>query len=241
MRFLDLTLATIEENLALDEALLNEVEDGRQQAHVRVWELPRYAVVLGASCRVLEDVIVGNCLADAVPFARRSSGGGTVVIGPGALNFSIILPRDFARGLDAVDEAQQFVLQRVAFELRALGPAVEVLGSGDLTVGLRKVSGSAQRRLKRHFLVHASILYAFDLDRIGRYTLAPSRQPRYREGRPHADFVTNLDLSRGRLLGAIRAAWGPFERAIDGEEIPTDLVRRLVAEKFAEPSWTSRL
>lgn len=241
MRFLDLTLATIEENLALDEALLNEVEDGRQEAHLRVWELPRYAVVLGASCRIREDVIVDNCLSDEVPIARRSSGGGTVVIGPGALNFSIILPRDFAPGLDAVDQAQRFVLERVADELRVLGPAVEVLGSGDLTVGLRKVSGSAQRRMKRHFLVHASILYAFDLDRIGRYTLAPARQPSYREGRSHADFVTNLALSRDLLLGAIRAAWGPFEGTIGVDQIPTDSVRRLVAEKFAEPSWTSRL
>ena len=71
-----------------------------------------------------------------------------------------------------------------------------MLGSGDLTLGRRKFSGSAQRRLREHILVHASLLYDFALDRIGRYTLMPPRRPDYRGGRSHEEFVTNLPLPR---------------------------------------------
>ena len=95
------------------------------------------------------------------------------------------------------------------------GPPVEMLGSGDLTLGGRKFSGSAQRRLRRHVLIHASLLYDFPLDRIDRYTLMPPRRPDYREDRPHAEFVTNLPMRRERLLAALKAAWLP-RRPSDG-------------------------
>ena len=240
MRFLDRTLPTIEENLALDEALLIEAEEGRSGSVLRIWEMDRPAVVLGASGRIRDDVILAACEADGVGVARRSSGGGTVVIGPGALNFAVVLPRDHAPGLDAVDRAQAYVLEQVAKALRDREMPVEVLGSGDLTVARRKVAGSAQRRLKHWFLVHATILYDLDLALIPRYTRQPERQPAYREGRPHGEFVANLGVPREDLVAALRSAWG-----ICGDEpapnLPEMLVSDLVRDKFALPGWVDRL
>lgn len=240
MLFLDRTLPTIEEDLALDEALLVEAEEGRLGPLVRVWERPTPAVVLGASGRLHEDVITEACLADGVPIARRSSGGGTVVVGPGALNFAVVLPRDFAPGLDAVDRAQAFVLGRLASELRGRGVPAEVLGSGDLTVARRKVSGSAQRRLKGYFLVHATVLRDFPLGLIARYTRQPDRQPAYREGRSHDDFVANLGVARMDLVTALRAAWGIPPVAVT-PEVPMSAVASLVSSKFGDPAWVARL
>ncbi len=240
-RFLDLTFPTIEANLALDEALLEEIEETGGGPLVRIWESSVLGVVLGASCRIREEVKVEACRADGVSIARRSSGGGTVVIGPGALNLTVILSRDAAPGLGAVDTAQSYVLERVAASLREHGPAVEVQGSGDLTLGRRKFSGSAQRRLRRHFLVHASILYNFPLARIERYTAVPRRQPSYREGRSHEEFVVNLALPRPRIVESIRAAWGVEEGASEPVRVPEERVRRLVATKFSDPAWVERL
>ena len=45
MRFLELTLSSPAENLALDEALLLEAEAGRGGEALRLWEWPRHAVV----------------------------------------------------------------------------------------------------------------------------------------------------------------------------------------------------
>ena len=127
---LDLTLETVEENLALDEALLIEADEGRAGAVLRFWESPRFAVVLGASRRMAEDVRVEACRADGVPILRRSSGGGTVVIGPGALNVTLVLPDSAAPGLSAVDVAQQFVLERIAAALSTADRPVVTSGLG---------------------------------------------------------------------------------------------------------------
>src|SRR6516165_7825972 len=91
MRWLDLTLATAEENIALDEALLLEAEAGRGGEILRLWEWQSPAVILGAGCRLNEDVDETACQSDRVPILRRSSGGGTVLLNAGCLCFTLIL------------------------------------------------------------------------------------------------------------------------------------------------------
>ena len=239
IRFLDFGYPDVPSNLALDEAILIEAEDAGEGACLRLWESPIPAVVLGASGRLLEDVDVTLCESEKIVIARRSSGGGTVMIGPGALNVAVVLPIDFAPGLIAVDYAQLFVLERIASAIRDAGIPVRVQGSGDLTVDGRKVSGSAQRRLKSHFLVHASLLYDFPIDAIVRYTRLPKRRPAYREDRPHDVFLTNLDLTRDALGAAVKSAW--LQPDAERHEVPDALVRQLVTERFGLKSWVERL
>src|SRR5262245_1919259 len=91
MYFLDLALDSLAANLALDEALLLEAEAGRGGEVLRVWEWSAPAVVLGAGCRLAEDVNEAACHADGVPIQRRASGGGTVLLGAGCLLYSLVL------------------------------------------------------------------------------------------------------------------------------------------------------
>ena len=64
--YLDATLATAPENVALDEALLVEAEERGGPPVLRVWELDHLAVVLGASCRIGQNVKLDACRADGV-------------------------------------------------------------------------------------------------------------------------------------------------------------------------------
>lgn len=238
MTYYEITLPTAAENVALDEALVAEAEEGSGGSALRVWELDHRAVVLGASGRIAEDVDLIACRADGVPIARRSSGGGTVLIGPGALNFTVVLPIESDPALKGVDTAQAYVLGRAAESFRARGPDVRVLGSGDLTINGRKCSGSAQRRLRRWVMVHATVLYGLDPAIVSRYLRTPKRQPSYREGRSHDEFLTLLPLSRPAIVAALRAAWpgGPGESGP-----PLERTGRMVVEKFGRADWTDRL
>lgn len=240
-RYVDETLPTIEENLALDEALLLAAEERGAGPVLRVWESPALAVVLGASCRINDDVAVELCRSEGVVISRRSSGGGTVLIGPGALNVAVVLPVDAAPGLAAVDTAQAFVLESLARSLSKAGQVIMVQGSGDLTLGDRKFAGSAQRRLRRYFLVHASLLYDFPIGLIVRYTRLPHRQPSYRSGRSHDEFLTNLPLPRETILDAVRASWLTPKLTPSRPELPWDVVEELVGTKFGDPAWVTRL
>jgi lipoate---protein ligase len=177
-----------------------------------------------------------------VPICRRSSGGGTVLIGPGTLNVTVILPETAGPGLSAVDAAQRHVLGRMADSIRALGPPLDVLAHGDLVLGDRKCAGSAQRRLSRWFLVHCSILYRFPVERIGRYLTVPHRQPAYRRGRSHREFLCNLDFPRQALVDALRPGPAPCRgpNAAEALQGSLALLPALLTAKFANPAWVGR-
>ncbi len=241
IRRLDLTLKGVATNLAIDEALLNELEESGGPPVLRTWELPGPAVVMGASCRLRDQVDVDACRADGVPIARRSSGGGSVVIGPGALNVAVVLPIDAHPTLRAIETAQRAVLEPIAAALRQLGRPVEILGLGDLVVAGRKVAGSAQRRTRRGVLVHLTILDALPIAWIGRYLGVPPRPPAYRAGRDHAQFVANLGLGRAAVLAAVERAWLPADRPVEPALPPLGRADELVRTKFGDPAWTERL
>ena len=236
MHFLDLSLPTPGENLALDEALLLEAEAGRGPEALRLWEWPHPAVVLGAGCRLTEDVDEPACRADGVPVLRRSSGGGTVLLGAGCLCFSLILAYGRSPLLEDVRPSYRFILGRIREALGEPLPGIDLAGVSDLAAGGRKFSGNAQQR-KRHFLLHhGTILYDFDLPRIGRYLRLPARQPDYRLGRPHDDFVINLPLTAQEIRNRLRTAW-----EAEGEvDWPRERVRQLVAGKYDDPGWVYR-
>ena len=238
----DYTFADVARNLACDEALLVQAEEANGPPVVRFWELDHPAVILGASCRLGQNVRLGPVRAAGVPVARRSSGGGTVVIGPGALNITVVLPIAAQPvAFRSVDTAQQLVLSWVADALRPLGPEVVMLGSGDLTWHGRKCAGSAQRRLRNFLMIHASLLYDFDLALIDRYLAMPPRQPTYRENRSHADFVTNLPLSRAAIVAAIAGIWGAKVGSSPDNPTLLDLVDDLAQRKFGDNGWIERL
>lgn len=236
MHTLDLTLPTPAENLALDEALLLRAEGAAGGEVLRLWEWPHPAVVLGAGCRLADDVDEAACQADGVPVLRRSSGGGTVLLGAGCLLYTLVLDGERAAELAGIRSSYAFILSRVAAAFPELG-GVERAGTSDLAASGRKFSGNAQQRKRRFVLHHGTLLYAFDLSRVGRYLLPPPRQPEYRAGRDHAAFLRNLDLPAEEIKRRLRAAW-----AADAAETewPAERVRALTAEKYTSEEWIRR-
>ena len=181
---------------------------GRGASLLRLWDPPEFAVVLGASGRIDDDVFLDDCAADGVPILRRSSGGGTVVLGPGVLCVTVILPEDAAPGLSRVDLAHTHVLEKIASgPPRVQCSPMAILGRGDLVIEDRKFAGSAQRRLKTGSWCIARSCTISRSSESARYLKIPRRQPEYRAGRSHADFLVNLALPRQQLADAIRSTF----------------------------------
>jgi lipoate-protein ligase A len=237
MRFLDLTLASAAENLALDEALLREAEAGRGGEVLRLWEWPHYAAVLGAGCALADDVDEAACRADGVPVLRRASGGGTVLLGPGCLCFSLVLSYERGPALREITPSYVYILGRVRDALAGLLPEIEQAGTSDLMSAGLKFSGNAQQRKRDHLLHHGTLLYDFDLSRIGRYLQMPGKQPEYRERRDHAAFVRNLPGTAEELRRRLRDGWQADREMTDW---PSEKVRQLTEEKYGRDEWTRR-
>ena len=188
-------------NLELDDAHLAALDQGSGRESLRFWESPEPVVVLGRSGSVEKEVVPGV----DVPVVRRSSGGGAVVLAPGCLNFSLVL--SIERHPELVDVAAGYclILKRIAAALALDG--LEPRGASDLAWRDRKVSGNSQRRTRHAILHHGTLLYEFDPAWMDRYLQLPPRQPAWRRGRSHRDFVANLPLAAPEIIARIEAAW----------------------------------
>ncbi len=241
VRFFDDSLPTPEENLALDEALLIEVtaaaKRGEPLAYLRFWESRQYFVVLGVSCRLHDDVDTEACETAGVPVLRRASGGGTVVQGPGCLNFTLVLPFESFPILRDVQNSYREIVERCGDALASETADIAMRGSCDLARGDRKFSGNAQKRSSHAVLHHGSILYDFDLDRISELLREPKKQPDYRETRRHLDFVMNLPMRPDEIRERLVAAWNATPNPGDVPRPPLD---ELVDEKYSRRKWTEK-
>jgi len=239
VKLLDLTLETPEDNLALDEALLDEADEASRPAEVlRIWESPHPIVVVGRSSRVAAEVDDGQCHRRGIPILRRSSGGASVVVGPGCLMYSVVLSCVHRPQLRMISEAHRLVLGVLADSLGAVVSDVRPLGTSDLTLGDRKFSGNSMRSKRTHLLYHGTLLYDFPLHLISTCLRVAPRQPEYRQSRNHAEFVTNLPATAAGLRTALVEGWNARE-ALD--EWPRGKTQELVETKYSKKEWNFRL
>ena len=237
---LDLTLPSPAENLALDEALLELCEDAWRKDRevrefVRFWESPTLFVVLGVAGKRDAEVELSACRQRDVPVLRRASGGGTVVQGPGCLNFSLVLSLSERPELQPIDGSYRAILTSLASALgdERLGQA----GISDLALGPLKISGNAQKRSRHALLHHGTLLYDFALEDVTAFLKEPQKQPPYRRRRQHGDFVTNLHLSRTKLQERIAQAWQATPPTYPWS---TPELATLIESKYGNPEWNER-
>ena len=234
---LELTLPTPTENLAADEALLEAAEAGSGDV-LRFWESPEPFVVVGYANRVATEVNVPACMAAGVPILRRCSGGGTVLLGPGCLAYTLVLQIGGRPELETITGTNQFIMERHRAALGPLvGSPVRVEGHTDLVLGDHKFSGNAQRRKRRAVLFHGTMLYAFDLLLIERFLRLPSLRPAYRGDRAHPDFVGNFPTSSASLRAVLAREWNAV---LPGRPPAAESIRQLVGARYGRPEWNER-
>jgi lipoate-protein ligase A len=230
-----LSLKTAEENLALDEALLEQAEGaGRPRECLRLWEPEALLAVIGRSSEYSVEANETACRERGVPILRRTSGGAAILTGPGCLMYAVVLSLELRPHLRSIDEAHRAVLGKLVEALRPLAPETQRRGTSDLALGERKFSGNSLRLKRKHLLYHGTLLYDFPLELIETCLGQPPRQPEYRAGRSHREFVGNLPLGASALRQAVIDAWNAHEPLVDW---PCSLVSRLVAEKYSQRDW----
>ena len=238
MKYLDLTLSSPAGNLACDEVLLNRAETGQSGDLLRFWEPKQPFVVLGYANQAEREVNLPACRELGIGVYRRCSGGGTVLQGPGSLDYTLVLGLENHPELGTITGANRFIMEcnRSAME-KVLGRPVQIEGHTDLAIGEFKISGNAQRRKRRYLLFHGTFLLEFDLDLIERVLRPPSKEPPYRRGRKHAAFVTNAQIPAKQVKAALCAEWGA---ETVGEVPPMGEIDQLVVDKYVRDDWNLR-
>jgi len=192
-----------------DEALVAATgADGR--ARVRVARPPSTAVVLGRSSRPRTELHLDQCLADGVALRRRRGGGCSVVLDPGNVVVAAAVTTPGLKVSDHFARLSEWLIQGL---VQAGVASVERRDVSDMCLGDRKVGGACMFRGRALLLYSASLLVEPDLGLMDRYLRHPPREPPYRQGRAHRDFVTTLHgtsgISADRLTARLRSALAP--------------------------------
>jgi len=115
---------------------------------LRFWESAEYFVVVGYANKVTAEVNQTACAEMNVPILRRCSGGGTVLQGPGNLNYSLILPFDQTGPLRSITAANQFIMERNRSAIETLLSGRRRREESHSKIGKQKAEiGNSQSRL----------------------------------------------------------------------------------------------
>ena len=165
------------------------VRDLERPAH-RVWIPEESAAVLGNSQKPEVELNLENAIADSLPVYKRSGGGGCVLLSPKGFCYALRFQKKpelhiqdyFGLGTGAL---QNLLQMQWGLESRQRGIS-------DLCIGPKKILGCSLYMPRDCVVYYASVLFEPDMENIAKYLAHPSKEPDYRKGRNHSDFLTFL-------------------------------------------------
>ncbi len=125
-------------------------------------------VIVGRHQLIDKEVNVEYCKEKGIEIYRRKSGGGAVVADMNNIMFSYITTSD------NVSTTYSDYTSRIVKSLRSLGLDASDNSRNDILIGGRKVSGNSFYHIPGRSIVHGTMLYDFDIERMAN-TLSPSK------------------------------------------------------------------
>jgi lipoate-protein ligase A len=253
-------------NMAVDEAILEGVGSGDSPPTLRLYSWEPACLSLGYA-QPLADVDIPRLQAHGWELVRRPTGG-RAILHTDELTYSVIAahtePRvagsvleSYSRLALALVEALHLLNLRVeiheneAGNSKSLNPiCFEVPSTSEITMGGKKLVGSAQARRKEGILQHGSLPLTGDLTRIIQVLGYPNEEKRSRAARHLLERATTVETALGRVVPwneAAQALSAAFRSVLDlslqpGELSPLEKARgeQLVVEKYIFPDWNRK-
>jgi lipoate-protein ligase A len=161
----------------------------RRPGHL-VWKPGFTCIVLGFSSDVEKSVYIENVRNDNIPVFKRPSGGEAVLLSPRTLVVSAV---KFREKLQHVKTYFKDYNGRIIRALESMGVKyLSQKGISDISIGEQKIVGSAIYQDKEKVFYHAVLNVGEPGSVIEKYLKHPLKEPGYRQGRRHMDFVTSL-------------------------------------------------
>ena len=236
MRYLRNTSTDVYYNMAFDEYALEQLP--LDEPLFYLWQ-NRPAVIIGLNQNAHAEVDTGYLLRNDIALARRITGGGAVYHDLGNLNYTIV-----GRSADIERDYPEYASHMMR-ALQSLGVHAELSGRNDILVEGRKVSGYAKRVYKDRLMVHGTLMYDVDIERLTRALTPPTSKLESKGIASVRSRVANLKDYLPHITsveGFSRALECHFSREYQDEEfLLTDAQRRDIMTtaqaKFATPDW----
>lgn len=154
------------------------------------WIPDGHYLVLGQSNKADKSLHLDRVERDNIKVIKRPSGGESVILTPKTLVISVRL---FTEKLENPQTSFRKINNAIIKALEELGvKKLFYKGISDISIGEKKILGSSIYRKKNLVFYHAVLNLSEDISQIGKYLQHPDREPDYRKGRDHSEFVTSL-------------------------------------------------
>lgn len=224
-------------NLALEEYVFERMD--KSKSYFMLWQNDN-TIVVGKYQNTAEEIDQAYVDAHGIRVARRLSGGGAVYHDKGNLNFTFIVDRADAPGLNF-----KIFVEPVIQALARFGVHAAFTGRNDLTIDGMKFSGNAQYARRGRLLHHGCIMLDSNLTSVAdalrvkeakfASKAVKSVRSRVTTINAHAPAPISMEDFKGALKECAMAS-GELEPCTLTEE---DLaaVRKLRDEKYATWAW----
>ena len=145
-------------NLAYEKCLMKAMEKCEKGSAILFLWQNSDVIVLGRNQNFYKECDVDYVKTHKISFLRRITGGGAVYHDRGNLNYSFICKTE--------DYDRRFVFEIILTTLSNLGINAKLSGRNDITVGDRKISGSAFTEKDNVVLHHGTFLVETDLEKM---------------------------------------------------------------------------
>jgi len=248
IRFLDLSVQNAQNNMAIDEAIMRLLKEGRVPPTLRLYRWNPSTVSIGTFQGIKEEVDLEYCGKNNIDYIRRITGGGAVYHDfDGEITYSIILPRRHRLAPDDILESYGVLCSGVVKGLEHLGIDAQFKPINDIVADGKKISGNAQTRRHDCVLQHGTTLLDLDVEVMFSILKVPQEKISDKMIADVKERVTSVrelvgrDVSMDELREALALG---FSEALNLELVPgslteeeTTLAANLVHEKYGTDEW----
>ncbi len=170
-RVLDLEINDCATNMAIDEAILFHISEGKVPNTIRTYRWNPSAVSIGYFQSVYEEVNIEACQSKSVDVVRRITGGGAVYHDyEGEITYSVLVRDNDPKIPKDIIKSYQLICQGIIYALADIGIDATFKPINDIIAGTKKISGNAQTRRKPGkdivMLQHGTILRDLDIKKM---------------------------------------------------------------------------
>lgn len=223
-------------NMAFDEYCLEKLP--LEEPVFYLWQ-NRPSVIIGANQDVHTEVNLNYLEENDIALVRRVTGGGAVYHDLGNLNYTIV-----GRSEDLQQDYPEYA-KFMLYALQQLGIPATLSGRNDILVEGRKVSGFAKRVCKERLMIHGTLMFDVDLERLTQALCPPatklqskgiasvkSRVVNLREYLPDIPDVATFSQALEKILSNNHT-----DQVYELSEHDIQNIQQLAKEKFEQWDW----
>ena len=230
-------------NMAIDEAIAEMLSFNEASPTIRFYGWNPSAVSIGCFQNLEDEVDTEKCAALGIDIVRRRTGGGAVYHDKeGEITYSIICPEAMVD--QDINAAYRQICGWIVNGLKMVGITAEFRPINDITVGGKKISGSAQTRRSGIFTQHGTILYTVDPEVMFTVLKMDKEKAASKGTNNLSDLVTSVSkeskASKNEVLAALVYAFAEGKDWYLGALSQDELARAgaIADERYGSDAWT---